>query len=486
MPQSRQELVFAVRLRVISRYCGQFCLVIAVLNLVTLAVALLHSEFRIAASYAAIIAFLLCLWFLLGRVKISGRMQMNEAMVLAALVFLGVPLIMATPLVVNGTPFIDAFFETVSAATTTGLSTLGPIEERSRTLIFARAWMQWYGGLGIVVFSLALIVRPGMSALRLASLEAPDDLVGGARAHARRILSVYTALTVCGFLAWLAFCGQPLEGALYVLAAVSTGGFAPTSGSFADLSSVKLAWVVTLTCLSGAVPLALYQKAWRKGWSQVLQNMELRALMAAGLTISLVLGASLWAQGMVPSEVLKHAPLMALSAQTTAGFSSVAPQALDAGSKTILILAMATGGSVGSTAGGFKLLRMLILFGLLYRCLKSMSVPPDAVVDQRLGQRRIEATEVQDALMIILMFILVVFCSWVPFLMYGYAPLDALFDVVSATGTVGLSSGITQTGLPSLLKGILCADMLLGRLEFVAWMVFFYHRTWFGRKRGDR
>lgn len=113
-----------------------------------------------------------------------------------------------------------------------------------------------------------------------------------------------------------------------------------------------------------------------------------------------------------------------------------------------------------------------------------MSVPRDAVIDQRLGDRRIEATEVQDALMIILMFIVVVFFSWVPFLFYGYAPLDALFEVVSATGTVGLSSGITQGGLPTLLKLILCADMLLGRLEFVAWMVFFYHRTWFGSKRG--
>jgi trk system potassium uptake protein TrkH len=186
------------------------------------------------------------------------------------------------------------------------------------------------------------------------------------------------------------------------------------------------------------------------------------------------------------SEVLKHAPLMAISAQATSGFSSLDSGSLDNGSKTVLILSMAMGGSVGSTAGGFKLLRVLILFGLLYRFLNTMSVPPNAVIDQRLGGRRIEATEVQDALMIILMFIIVVFLSWAPFLVYGYAPLDALFEVVSATGTVGLSSGITQAGMPALLKLILCADMLLGRLEFVAWMVFFYHRTWFGRKRGYR
>jgi trk system potassium uptake protein TrkH len=345
--------------------------------------------------------------------------------------------------------------------------------------------MQWYGGLGIVVLSLALVVRPGMTALRLGSLDAADDLVGGTRAHARRVLLVYVALTASGLLVWALLGGPLLDGLLYILAAVSTGGFAPTSGSFADLSGVRLAWVVTLAALGGAFPLALYHQTWRKGWPHFLKNIEVRSLLAAGVVMSGLLGLCLWSHGMPLSGVIRHAPLMALSAQTTSGFSSIDPAILDNASKSILILAMAMGGSVGSTAGGFKILRTLILFGLLYQCLRSLSVPAEAVIDQRLGQRRVESREVQDALMIILLFILTVFLSWIPFLVYGYAPLDALFEVVSATGTVGLSSGITRADMPSLLKLVLCTDMLLGRLEFVAWMIFFYHRTWFGRKRGN-
>lgn len=486
MAQARKELFFAVRIRFIAHYCGQFLLVIAALNLVTLAVALINSDRDIAISYAAVVTGLWLLGLLLSRIKTHGHMQMNEAMVLVALVFIVVPLITAIPLLISGIPFIDALFETISAATTTGLSTLGPVGQRPITFMFARAWMQWYGGLGILVLSLALIVRPGISALRLSSLDAPDDLVGGTRAHARRVFYVYSVLTACGLLAWLLLGGSPGEGVLYILAAVSTGGFAPTDGSFADLPGLRLAWVATLTTISGAIPLALYHNVWRTGWRTLLGNVELRSLLVACAVMTCLLGGSLWAQGMDLSGVLRHAPLMAISAQTTSGFSSLDPAALDAGSKTTLILAMAMGGSVGSTAGGFKLLRVVILFGLLYRCLKSMSLPSDAVVDQRLGARRIEATEVQDALMIIIMFIMVVFFSWIPFLTYGYAPLDALFEVVSATGTVGLSSGITQAGMPAGLKLILCADMLLGRLEFVAWMIFFYHRTWLGRKRGNR
>lgn len=486
MSQARQELFFAIRLRVIAPLCGQFFLVIAALNLVPLVLSLLVSDLSIAASYAVIIAILLCVGLLLCRIRSVERIQMNEAMVLAALIFLVVPLLTTIPLMVDGAPFIDAFFETVSAATTTGLSTLGPIESRSLSLTFARAWMQWYGGLGIVVLSLALVVRPGMAALRLASLDAMDNLVGGARAHARRVISVYTVLTICGITGWLLLGGKPITGLLYVLSAVSTGGFAPTNGSFADLPGLHFVWIVTLVSLSGAVPLALYHRAWLNNWREFLKDRELLALLVVSLLMTGLFGGMLWARGMEISEVLRHAPIMTLSAQSTSGFSSLDPGSLDAGSKSVLILAMAMGGSVGSTAGGFKMLRVLILFGLFYRLLKSLSVPPHAVVEQRLGGRRIEANEVQDALLIILLFIGVVFCSWLPFLVSGYPPLDALFEVVSATGTVGLSCGITGASLPSSLKLTLCADMLLGRLEFVAWMVFFYYRTWFGRKRGSR
>jgi len=485
MAQGGQELVYSIRWRVITRYFGQFCVIIAGLNLVTLGVALASAEFEIAVSYAITIGVLTVAGLLMSRVKSTARMQINEAMVLAALIFLVVPLVMTFPLLRNGLPFLDSFFETVSAVTTTGLSTLGSIEERSATLIFARSWMQWYGGLGIVVLSLALVVRPGMSAMRLGLLEAPEeDLVGGTRAHARRVLIVYTVLTCGGILVWLILGGTPWEGLLYVLAAVSTGGFAPTAGSLADLSGARLSWVVTVTCLAGAIPLALYHTAWRQGWRHFFRDIEMRALLVAGVLMSLILGICLLLQGMDLQGVLLHAPLMALSAQTTSGFSSLDPATLDAGSKAVLIVAMAIGGNVGSTAGGFKLLRLLLLFGLLYRCIKVMSVPPNAIVHQKLGGRQIATSEVQDALMIILLFIGVVIVSWLPFLMSGYAPLDALFEVVSATGTVGLSSGISRTELSAPLKLVLCADMLMGRLELVAWLVFFYPRTWFGRQRG--
>jgi trk system potassium uptake protein TrkH len=145
---------------------------------------------------------------------------------------------------------------------------------------------------------------------------------------------------------------------------------------------------------------------------------------------------------------------------------------------------MMVGGGVGSTAGGFKILRLLVMMQLLRVLVLRASLARHAVAEPRLESHRLLETEVHDALVIILLFIGVIVLSWFPFLVMGYSPLDALFEVVSATGTVGLSVGIVSSDLPALLKGVLCLDMLLGRLEVMVWMVFFSRKTWVGRRFG--
>lgn len=487
MRGSALEVSYPARMRVIGRYFGQFCLIVALLTLVPFAVALVEGQTSVILRYAGVIAALAGGGWLLSRLRVGGRIQVNEAMVLAACVFLAIPLVMTVPMMGTGLGFVDALFETVSAATTTGLSTVTGLDEMPATFHFARSWMQWYGGLGIVVLSLAIMVRPGLAAKRLAMTGPPEeDLVGSTRVHARRVLLVYIALTGTGYLAWLLLGGGAWDGLLFIMPAVSTGGFAPSGGSLADLDGLRLAWVVTLTSLAGALPLAYYHTATRKGVGYFFRSFHVRLVFA--VILFSVAGAACcfyWLDGMTWRETAVHAPLMAISAQSTAGFSSMAAGDLEPASKLFLILSMTVGGGIGSTAGGVKVLRLFILFGIMRRVLQGMSVPPQTVLSTRVRGRKVGEGEVQDALMVILVFAGVVFLSWMPFLAYGYPPLDALFEVVSATGTVGLSSGITAPELPTALKLVLCADMLLGRLEMVAWLVLFYPRTWFGRRRSE-
>jgi trk system potassium uptake protein TrkH len=194
----------------------------------------------------------------------------------------------------------------------------------------------------------------------------------------------------------------------------------------------------------------------------------------------------LWYQdGLEWTAALQHAALNALSAQSTAGFASMDISNLGDGSKLTLIFAMGVGGSIGSTAGGIKILRLLIVFRLLYLVVQRAGAPSNAVAEARLGGRRIEPDEIQSALSLIVLFVFIIVLSWMPFLAMGHEPLNSLFEVVSALGTAGISAGVTSAELHPFLKGILCADMLLGRLEIIVWLVFLYPGTWFGKRRED-
>lgn len=481
--QRISALSYAVRRRVILKNLGRLLLLLAALSAVVLPVSLFFGEYDMTARYGALVAMLAAVGFLLGLIDAPANVQPNEALVLSALVFLAASVAQAWPMTAAGLTPSDAFFESVSAVTTTGLSTIISVSEKSRTLLFARAWSQWVGGLGIVVLSVALLFRPGKAAQRLMALEESDDILSSTYHHARRVLAVYVIMTITGFLGLVALGADGFPAITHALAAVSTGGFSSYDNSLAGFPNILARAGVTALSFAGAVSLSLYYVLPRQGWKALRKAVEVRSLLAAGLIATVLLALTMGFRSAMPwSEVFREAPLMALSAQTTAGFSSVNVGDLNPASKLVLILSMIVGGTVGSTAGGMKIFRILIFLSILRMSIMRSRLAEHTVLEPRLGGARLESREIENALLLIVLFVAVIFLSWLPFLVMGYAPLDSLFDVVSATGTVGLSTGVTSSELPVLLKGILCADMLLGRLEIFAFLVLFAPGTWLGRR----
>ncbi len=483
MTKQATELRYAVRFQVLCKYFGQLCLVLAALSLVPLLVSLIFGDTSSSLRYTIVIGGLAALGISMARLRTPSKVQANEGMILVALMFLFTPLVMSYPMMGSGLGFLDAFFEAVSGVTTTGLSTTATLVGAPPIFLFGRAWMQWYGGLGIVVLSLALIMQPGLVAKGLAVTEAEtDDLIGGTRAHARRALKVYGALTGLGILGALSVGMGFFDALLYTFSAISTGGFAPNETSLETLGWPVQMWV-TLLCLAGAIPLTFYHRLVVEKRRVAVDFLQVKAVLIASLVVSLAMGAALHLSGgMAWPQVLHHAPLLAISAQTTAGFSTMPCAQVDAGSKLILIFSMLVGGGAGSTAGGFKLLRLLIAANVLRLILLRTCLPTHAVIEPQVAGRRLQREELQASLLLILLFVAVIALSWLPFVVMGYNPLDSLFEVVSATGTVGLSVGLTSASLPALLKGILCVDMLMGRLEIIAWLVMLYPGTWFGNR----
>jgi trk system potassium uptake protein TrkH len=403
-----------------------------------------------------------------------GPLRTNEALTLAALTFIIAAGLMTMPMTTAGLTLPDAWFEAVSGVTTTGLSMLSDPSGQSTALLFTRAWMQWFGGLGIVVLSLTLAFGRSGDLRRLADPAGKETtLESSIRLHARRLLWVYLILTAGGLaLVMVAGMSWPMAP-IHTLAAVSTGGFGAFGDSLAGVGRGVQAALLAVA-VAGALPLPLYYRAWLHGPRQLLDDPELRALLAAIVIVALLL----WLLGgLLPVD----AALQAATAQTTTGFATVDIAALPAGSKLVLILSMVSGAGLGSTGGGVKLLRLIILIRLIQLTLLRAQMPPHGVADLRIGGRSLESVQIEHALAVFLLFVGLVLACWLPFVVAGHAPLDALFEVVSAAATVGLSTGITGPDLAPHLKALLTLAMLAGRVEVIALLVLMYPRTWLPR-----
>lgn len=485
--KSLETLGMPIRPAVLGRYLGVLALSLAVMAAVPAAAALLFEDTGFAVRGGAVAAALAGAGWALSRLPVARRIQRNEALAVTALGFALGAVAMAWPLAGTGLAVADALFESVSAITTTGLSVLGRTEELPRSLLFARAWMQWYGGLAIIVLALALVLGPGAIALRLAVTEdGPEDLVAGTRARAWQLMTVYGALTVLGAALLLLAGAAPFDAVLHALTALSTGGFSTHDDSVAGLAGGRLAQaVVALLCIAGAVSFSLQYRVATGRPGLLLRDRELHALLlAAAFTAVLVLLAEGLARQGSWTGLAADAAFLAVSAQSTAGFSTIPVAELAPASKLALILSMLVGGDVGSTAGGIKIVRLLLILRLAQILFARASTPPHAVVDVDSGGRSVAPPEIQAAVGIVLLYLAAMLGSWFCFLLAGYDPLDSLFDIVSALGTVGLSTGIAGPGLTTPLKLMLCLDMWMGRLEILAVAVLAYPRSWIG-PRGE-
>ena len=477
-----ETLSYAVRPRIIAFHLGKLTLLLAGFSVPPLLFAIVSQDGRHAAGYAIAVLVLAGLgWLMQRRQPPVDDIQANEALVVVSSIFIIASLAMAFPMTTAGVSYLDALFEAVSGITTTGLSTFARVEDKPLSLVFAAAWLQWLGGIGIIVLSFALLAGQSASARRLTGVLAqPEGISGGTRAYAVLIIRIYVGLTLIGFLAlWLAGAGW-FGAVTLVLAAVSTGGFSPLDTSIGNLGGAVQAIVIVL-CIAGAIYPPLFRDLLRGDRKSLLQDVEVRALLLAGLILTgLLIAAS---QAHPAGHSAWSLLLTAFSAQTTAGFSTFPVSDLDPFSKLLLIMAMSIGGSMGSSAGGIKLLRLIILIRLIQLMILRIRLTPRAAVTTRIAGEDWADDELVRVLSIIGLFAAIVLLSWLPFLWAGYDPLDALFEVTSATATVGLSSGITGPALPPLLKGLLCLDMLLGRLEILPLLVFLAPKTWIGHRR---
>ena len=422
----------------------------------------------------------------------AGETKLKHGMIIAAFGWLLVAALGSLPFVLTaffaqrygfGSPTLlyfkdplSAFFESVSGYTGTGLTMAARADLLPKTLQWWRSFIEWIGGMGVIVLMLTILAgpQPGAGNYSLYYAEARGEKIHPSIVSTLRtmwwIFLLYTFISIV--ILWGA--GMPIWEALnHAMTGISTGGFTVTDNSMASYNSLAIELALIPIMLFGAISFAVHYKL-MQGKGKVLwqdeQTRWLFILMSFGvLFLALENG---WALG--PLRSLRDSAFQFVSALTCTGFQSADIASWSATAKLLLAGGMVCGGAAGSTAGGIKIVRLLILSkGVGWRFRKIIS-PRGAIVPFRIGSTAIDESEIghrlEDASLITFL--------WVIFLGAGIITLlhtvpphftlsDVVFEVASAQGNVGLSVGITSPTMSTVSKLALCFNMWIGRLEII-------------------
>ncbi|SIO47563.1 trk system potassium uptake protein TrkH [Rhodovulum sp. ES.010] len=422
---------------------------------------------------AVAIAVFAAVW----RMPLPDDLGALEAMVAVALVFL-IGAVGAVPAFhALGMPLPDALFEAMSGLTTTGLSVASAPDAWPFAAHALRAWLQWVGGLVIATAVLALILPAGVPTRRLGEAGMDEaDRIASTRRKARQLLSVYLGLTVLMGAATLAAIPDGREAVVLTLAAISTGGFAPRADSLASYSGLAQG-VVMLTCLLGSVSLLTYALALKGRFGDAWHLGSLRRVLSALAILCAIYAVALAASGDVTAAEGYRRLLDLVSALTTAGYST-GGMPLPGFAMTLFFVAMILGADTGSTGGGLKLSRAVLMLQAFRYALRAPSMPERSVTPLRQDGEKVADRTIIGVLALAFIYAGAALLVCGHFTWRGYPLAPALFETLSALSTVGLSAGLVGPDLPWDLKLSLIFAMWLGRLEFIAVLVLFLPRTW--------
>jgi len=396
----------------------------------------------------------------------------------------------------------SAFFETMSGYTTTGATCINKIDVLPKSLLFWRAITQWIGGLGIVVFSFALIPVYEMKNSNIYSAEVTglglDKLRPKIGSTARRVLLIYLVLTSsCALLYWLGPMNL-YDAVCHSFTTIATGGFSTHSESIAYYHSAYLEYVASLFMIVSSINFSLYYYASIRRSRVLFQNEEVRVYLGY-LAVAVVGFILLFNFAPVPESALATLPegfeetfrsalFHVSSVATSTGFSAQKFDYVAWGASFWMptVVIMAIGSCAGSTAGGIKVIRIIICVKSAFNELIQM-LHPRAVLGVRVGKQIVPDQKVRQALAFIFIYIMLVVIAMTCYSLLGADVDTALGSSISMLSNVGPATGATGpastfANVPAAGKWLMSAYMLIGRLEIFTVLFLFMPGYWKDRK----
>jgi len=440
-------------------------------------------DFLVSAEIA-----LLCGLILTWVCATDRELNWMQGMVVVASSWLVAMVLSAIPLILSGhyKSFLDSCFETMSGFTTTGLTLVQDLDHLSYSHNLWRHLGPFIGGQGIIIIALALFVKGSSGSFKMYVGEARDEKILPNVIHTARFIWLISivyliigtfVLGIVGVLIGLKPQNAFFHGACVFMAGFDTAGFAPQSQNILYYHSLIFEIVTILFMVVGSLNFNLHYQLWRGNRKEVWKNIETRTLLLSVMLMFFIVAIGLKKLGVYSNGMIlfRKGFFQLVSGHTTTGYMTIYAQQFikEWGDLALvgIILAMALGGCVCSTAGGIKMLRVGIIFKALKQDIKRLALPEHAIITQKFHHMKtvfLEDGQARAVLLITMSYITIYVLGALIGVWCGYPVLNSLFESTSAAANVGLSCGITDTSMPAILKVTYIIQMWAGRLEFMS------------------
>lgn len=478
--------------RMIGKFIGRILLIEGVFMLPALLISLFSGEYPTVWGFLGAIAVILAAAGLLALPGRGSRRSFyaRDGLVCVGLSWILMSLLGALPLYFSGVAphFIDAFFEMVSGFTTTGATVFSTVEGLPRGILYWRCFSNWLGGMGVLVFLLAISSTAGSDngfTMHLLRAESPgpnvEKLVPRMKQTAGILYFLYIVLTIVAML-FLLFGGMPLFDAVCTaLSTAGTGGFGIRNDSMAGYSPY-VQNVCTVFMLLFGVNFTCYYLLLIRKVKNVLKDEELRLYLGIAAGAVLLIAWNLGDYYETLGETLRHAAFQVATVMTTTGFATADFDLWPGFSKAILLCLMFIGASAGSTSGGFKCGRALLVIKSLRRSVRQV-VHPQKVQVVRVNEQPVGEKILQNTNAFLAAYAIIIGISFLLVSIDGFSITTNFSAVVSCFNNIG--PGFEMVGptgnfaaYSTFSKLVLILDMLAGRLEIFPILILFSKTTW--------
>ncbi|MEE3235202.1 MAG: TrkH family potassium uptake protein [Candidatus Latescibacterota bacterium] len=434
-----------------------------------------------------IVALLALSFYCLGNAS-RGSIYRREALVVVGVGWILSCLLGSLPYIFSGciSNFSGAFFESVSGFTTTGATVISDIDSLPRSILFWRMLTHWLGGMGIIVLFVAILPQMTGGAKQMFRSEVPGPVSEGLRPKIKEtaiaLWKIYIFLTFVETLLLVLAGMSVFEAFCHSISTIATGGFSTRNGSIAEYDNALIEIIIMVFMLISGVNFGLYYTILKGRISSLFCNAEFRVYVGIVVLVSAVIGLSIAQQYGDISTALRYSVFQTISVMTGTGLSTDDFGSYPAVGKVLLVCLMFVGGCAGSTSGGLKVSRVIVIFKIAYQEIIHV-FRPQVRMSVRVGRSVVENEVVHSILVFVVSFVFIAGIGTVMMSSLGLDVVTAFSSVVACLANVGpgldaVGPQETYENIPEAGKLILSALMLLGRLELGALLALFVPGFW--------